>query len=112
MKTFLLFGAVLFTTFPAVGEQTFPGLKQILSEAEWNRSGLSRLSPDELGVIDAALIRFHGRTETQHKAELAEVRAAIPPAPLPERRESLLERFGLSDSGSWRDIPPMQAKVV
>ena len=38
-------------------QPALPGLRAILTATEWQRAGLDRLSPDEIGVIDAALIR-------------------------------------------------------
>src|ERR1044072_6861620 len=57
MKPSLL--ALVFCAFTslAVAESKFPGLKAVLSAAEWERAGLDRLTPDQIGVIDAALIR-------------------------------------------------------
>ncbi|MFZ9746994.1 MAG: hypothetical protein ACO3G4_10225 [Opitutaceae bacterium] len=68
MFTARLFALVLLLAAPAAAQGTYPGLRQILSEAEWKRAGLDRLTPDQLGVIDAALIRF----------QLAEARGATP----------------------------------
>jgi hypothetical protein len=41
-------------------ETATPNLKSLLSEQEWRRAGLDRLSPSELAVIDAALARQLG----------------------------------------------------
>ena len=116
MKTAFALAVFALTSWSAFASESFPGLKQLLSEAEWTRAGLERLSPDQLGVIDAALIRYHGRTVTQHQEELAQVRAAQP-APVSsasERKPGLLERFGLPafEESNWRDMPPLRATVV
>src|SRR4051812_6967600 len=61
MKSTLFIVALLIA--PAVfAQSTFPGLKSVLTEAEWKRARLDRLTPDELGVIDAALIRHYRRS--------------------------------------------------
>ena len=102
---------------PGFASETFPGLKQVLSEAEWKRSGLDRLSPDQIGVIDAALIRHHGSTTAQHQSELASARAvtsAAAESTAGSRKPGLLERFGLpaSNGSDWRDQPPLQATAT
>ncbi len=97
-------------------EATFPGLRSILTEAEWKRAGLDRLTPDQIGVIDAALIR--------HTIQSAKIAATPPPGPaaLPAgaspaenalARARFWDRFGLGKlAGDWRAQPPMTAKVT
>jgi hypothetical protein len=110
-----LFVLALLLAAPAAAQGTYPGLRQILSEAEWKRAGLDRLTPDQLGVIDAALIRF----------QLAEARGATPtpeslepppgasPAEATIHRARAWDRFGLDRlRGDWRGHPPMKAKVT
>ncbi len=93
--------------------QSFPGLKAVLSEAEWKRAGLDRLTPDEIGVIDAALIRRQAGMNAQVQAEVAKARAAAPVA-APAANPGLMQRFGLPlfDDSDWRTMPPLRAKVV
>ncbi|MEO6005090.1 MAG: hypothetical protein ABIZ04_08120 [Opitutus sp.] len=117
MKTLSLL--VFFALLSAVGlaQEPFPGLKQLLSDSEWKRARLDRLSPDEIGVIDAAIIRHYGQAATQHQQELAEARAATATATAaaqPEKKRGLFERFGLPafDESDWRDMPPLKATVV
>lgn len=89
--------------FAAAEEPVFPGLKSILTETEWKRSGLGQLSPDQLGVIDAALIRYLLRNPPP----------ASPATSAATARASLFERFGLmSLGGDWRKQPPLVAKVA
>lgn len=88
--------------FSVAEEPVFPGLKSVLTEAEWKRSGLNQLLPDQLGVVDAALIRYLLRTPPPAPASTP---AAAPKA-------SLFERFGLTSlGGDWRKHPPLTAKV-
>lgn len=112
----LALGALLAAAVQA--QASFPGLRQILTDTEWKRAGLDRLTPDQLGVIDAALIRF----------QLSEPRAPGAPAPSADAFEpppgaSLAEatihrarawdRFGLDRiKGDWREHPPMKARVT
>lgn len=116
MKTVIAVTLCFFVTVSGFAQVTSPGLKRILSEAEWKRAGLDRLSPDQIGVIDAALIRHHGQTVTQHQSELAAARVETPaPADAAAaRKRGLLERFGLPmfDRSDWRDLPPLQATVT
>jgi hypothetical protein len=120
MKTLLL-ATVLFLGASFAGAQTtFPGLKSVMTDAEWKRAGLDRLSPDELGVIDAALIRHQARNVSQLQAELTTARetaataAAATPAITPEQKKGLLQRFGLPvfEESEWKSLPALKAKVV
>lgn len=110
MKTSLL-TLYLLLALTASAQTTFPGLKAILSAAEWKRAGLDRLSPDEIGVIDAALIRQQAGATAQLQTELAKARTV---AATPAASPSLMSRFGLPlfDEGEWRTMPPLRAKVV
>jgi hypothetical protein len=107
----LVFSAV----FALAGEPPFPGLRATLSEAEWKRAGLDRLSPDEIGVIDAALIRHHAQTITR---VLTPPPVEPPPGTTPQEnavtRSRFWERFGIGQSNApdWRTLPPMRAKVT
>ncbi len=116
-STFWLFTSTLFLVGPLSGAETaFPELKVLLTEAEWKRAGLDRLTPDEIGVIDAALIRY---TVANRRAARIDKPTATPPqspvaaGPVPPRKSSWLDRFGLPTLESdWRSLPPLPAKVV
>ncbi len=112
MKTLLLSALVLASTCLATAQATFPGLKAVLSEAEWKRAGLDKLSPDQIGVIDAALIRHQAGATATLRTELTEARAAATAAT--KANPGLLERFGLPlfEDADWRTLPPLRAKVV
>jgi len=120
MKSLLLAFALIFSTSSAYAEAVFPGLKAILSAAEWKRAGLDRLSPDEIGVIDAALIRHESAATAQLQTELSTAREtaaaaqAAAPAAATEQKRSLLQRFGLPALGDddWRSLPALKSKVV
>jgi hypothetical protein len=117
MKTPLLAVVLLFTASLAAAQTTFPGLKAVLSAAEWKRAGLDRLSPDEIGVIDAALIRNQAGATAQLQTELTKARtvaATAPAAPAAAQSPGLMSRFGLPlfDEGEWRTMPPLRAKVL
>lgn len=90
-------------------ETVFPGLRSILSETEWRRAGLDQLTIDQIGVIDAAFIRY----------QLANPAPARPSpgstfgTPAANDERSLLERFGLpSFNDEWKSMPPLVAKVT
>ncbi|MSU66982.1 MAG: hypothetical protein CK548_01270 [Opitutia bacterium] len=108
-----LFLALTAAAFAA--EPVFSGLQSILSPAEWKRAGLHRLTPDEVGVIDAALIRHHVQAATL-AATPPPVEAA--PGTTPQenalKRSRFWERFGIGqgDTTDWRAQPPMRAKVT
>jgi hypothetical protein len=115
MKTLLLATALLVSVIPAAAQAVpFPGLKAILTDAEWKRAGLDRLTPDELGVVDAALIRREARATAQLQSELTAARAAAPATAAPAAAPSLMQRFGLPlfDEADWKAMPPMKARVV
>jgi hypothetical protein len=106
---------VLFTASLASAQTSFPGLKAILSEAEWKRAGLDRLTPDQIGVIDAALIRQQAGATARLQTELTQARTApTTAAPAPTADPGLLQRFGLPlfDATDWRTLPPLRAKVA
>jgi len=97
----------------AFAAEKFPGLKSILTPEEWARARLDRLSPDEIGVIDAALIRHLAGKQAAHEAQIGAMRQTVDEMS-EERKRSLLQRFGLPVFGEadWREMPPLKAKVV
>ena len=110
MKFPRLFSLGLLLVSTASAQDTFPGLDAILSDSEKKRSGLSRLSPDEVGVIDAALIRYYMRVITG----LNGLPPPPPPVAAPPPAPSLLERFGLPNltNTDWRTQPPLVARCT
>ncbi len=114
LRSLLLLSLSITAAFAA--QSAHPGLKAVLSEAEWKRAGLDQLTPDQIGVIDAALIR--------HAIEAARLAAMPPPAPSALKqgtsladnalaRARFFERFGLDKiKGDWREQPPLVAKVT
>ncbi len=106
--------AFLLLAVTAAAQTTFPGLKAVLSAAEWKRAGLDRLTPDEIGVIDAALIRNQAGTTAQLQTELTKARSVAATAPTAPTNPGFMSRFGLPlfDEGEWRNMPPLRAKVT
>ncbi len=101
-----LLGLLLALVTAPLAAETFPGLKGLLSEAEWKRAGLDRLSPDQIGVIDAALIRHLARQPAPAPAAAEAAASAV-------ERPGWLQRFGLPTfNDDWRHAPPLRAKVV
>lgn len=94
---------------PAAEAPVFPGLQIVLTAAEWKRAGLDQLTPDQIGVIDAALIR--------HLLRQAPA-VSTPPVPAPAAprpKSGLFERFGLGRGSSevdWRNQPPLEARAT
>ena len=113
MKTLRIAILLLALAQAVSAAETFPGLKAILTPEEWQRARLDRLSPDELGVIDAALIRHFMSTQAAHDAQIGEMRKSVVQVD-EERKRSFLQKFGLPVFGEsdWRDMPPLKAKVV
>jgi hypothetical protein len=120
MKFLFLAFALLASASLGHAQAVFPGLKAVLSAAEWKRAGLDRLSPDEIGVIDAALIRHESAANSQLKTELVTARETVAAAqaaataPTVEQKHGLLQRFGfpIFDGDDWRGLAPLKAKVV
>ena len=116
MKSIVLVFALFFSTSLGFAQTIFPGLKAVLSAVEWKRAGLDRLSPDEIGVIDAAIIRHEAGVTSLLQTELTTAResAASAPATTVEQKHSWLQRFGLPvlNDSDWRSLPPLKAKVV
>lgn len=101
----------------AFAQQSFPGLKAVLSDAEWKRAGLDHLTPDQIGVIDAALIRREVALAAQHPAASAIASTSVAgtsPAGAPQGATGFWARFGLpaGKGVDWREVPPLKAKVV
>lgn len=109
----LLVASLVLVAASCPAAEIFPGLKAILTPAEWQRAGLDRLSPDQIGVIDAALIRQQAGTTAQLQAELLTARATTTSVTA-EQKKGLLQRFGLPlfEESEWRSLPPLQAKVL
>lgn len=110
MKTLFLVLVLPLVIGSAHAADFFPGLKSVLTEAEWKRAGLDRLTPDEIGVINAALIRHQAAITAPLQTELAAAREL---ATTEKNRRGLLERFGLTDPGpDWQTLPSLQARVL
>jgi hypothetical protein len=104
----------------ALADDLFPGLQKVLTPAEWQRAGLDKLTPDQIGVIDAALIKHYMRTTTTAAAAPPISSPPMPaegatPAEIAVAKSRFWEKFGLgktSSSPDWRTRPPMTAKVT
>lgn len=98
----------------AHAQSAFPGLQKIMTEAEWKRAGLDRLTPDQIGVIDAALIRHALRTAAEPPPAAPVIPADATPAQAAVAKARFWEKFGLGKStgNDWRNQPPMTAKVT
>ena len=115
MKTSLLSLLLCLSAAVAAAQTTFPGLKAVLTKAEWERAGLDRLTPDQIGVIDAALIRQQAGATVQLQAEVTKARAIAGLSDGPTRQSpGLMQRFGLPlfDDGDWKSMAPLKAKVT
>ena len=99
---------------PATAQSTsFPGVKVIMTPEEYSRAGLDALSPDQVGVIDAAIIRHYNRTVATAATQEAEQISSQ--AVEEERQRSWLSRVGLPDitlSQDWKTLPSVKAKCT
>lgn len=113
---FLVLGLALVSGVMA--QSSFPGLQTLLNEAEWKRAGLTRLTPDEIGVIDAALIRYFRQVQATSVPASSPPAAsvanpAVTPAEQAAARARQWESFGFGKvTGDWRAQPAMPAKVT
>lgn len=100
---------------PLVRAQEFPGLKVIMSADDYARAGLDKLTPDQIGVIDAALIRhFKAAVNVAAERKAADqVSVATTAAVATERKRTGLERIGLPMfNGDWRTEPVLKARAT
>ncbi len=116
MKLPTLLALCLCVTAGLRANPVFPGLKALLTETEWKRAGLDQLTPDQIGVIDAAMIRHTLaaiKLATTPPPGPGEAPAGTSPAQNALARSRFWERFGLGKfGGDWRNQPPMTAKVT
>jgi hypothetical protein len=108
MKTLL--ALFLLTAGTALAESPFPGLKIVMTPEEFARAGLSTLTPDQLGVIDAAIIRHYVRTVATAANQQAE--QISQQTMTEEHKKGWLSRFGLPDislSQDWRNETGLKA---
>jgi hypothetical protein len=115
MKSRIALGLLLLLPLSLAHADVFPGLKVIMTPEDYARAGLDKLTPDQIGVIDAALIRHFTATvnvAAERKAA-AQVTVATTQAVAAERKQSGLARFGLPDfSGDWRNEPILKARAT
>jgi hypothetical protein len=115
MKLRLAFGLLLLCSAPLLRADVFPGLKVIMTPEDYARAGLDKLTPDQLGVIDAALIRhFAAAVNVAAERKAADQLApAVTQAVATERKRGVLERFGLpSFTDDWRNEPVLKARAT
>lgn len=116
MKLLRLLSLLVLAASPVLAGDVFPGLQKVLTESEWKRAGLDRLTPDQIGVIDAALIKhYHEAVPAAPVAVPPVASANATPAETAAARSRFWEKFGLglgSNAPDWRTQPPMTAKVT
>ncbi|MFI5355973.1 MAG: hypothetical protein ACHQ4G_01420, partial [Opitutales bacterium] len=111
MKRILL--ALLLLAPAAFADTTFPGLQAIMTRDEFSAAGLDRLTPAQLGAVNAAIERhLNGvvHAEAQQQAEQI-VQKKIEQ----HDKKGLLQRFGLPEvslTEAWKDEPSLKAKCV
>lgn len=98
---------------PATQPGSFPGIKVIMTPEEYSRAGLDALSPDQIGVIDAAIIRHYLRTV--NVAATQEAEQISQQAIEEDRKRTWLSRVGLPDLGltqEWKNQPSIKGKCT
>jgi hypothetical protein len=115
MKTLL--ALFLLTATAAFADSDFPGIKLIMTPEEFARAGLSGLTSDQIGVIDAAIIRHYMHTvavaANQQAEQITQQQAQQVVAA--EHKQSFLSRFGLPEismTQDWRTQPSLKAHCV
>ena len=109
MKTLLVL--FLLTAATALAESPFPGLKIVMTPEEYAKAGLDGLTPDQLSVIDAAIVRHYLRTVKVEATQQAE--QLTQQALTEERDKSWLAHVGLPELGSdWKNQPSVKAKCT
>jgi len=88
---YLLLILVLASSAAWAAEPEFPGLKAIMSEADWKRAKLDRLDADDVRLINEAFAQYL-RGGTNPPSVPVVVSEESPPPP---KKTSLWERFGL-----------------
>lgn len=94
------------------GEPSFPGLKAIMSEADWKSAKLDRLEAGDVQLINEAFARYLAGAAIPASA------LVVPPpneeVKAPAKKHSLWERFGLGAAAEEkpREKPLMQAKAT
>ena len=98
---------------PATPSGSFPGVKIIMTPEEYSRAGLDVLSPDQIGVIDAAIIRHYNRTVNSAAAQEAE--QISQQAIEEDRQRTWISRIGLPDlslSQDWKTAQSVKARCT
>jgi hypothetical protein len=101
------------TSAPAAQPSSFPGVKVIMTPEEYSRAGLDALSPDQIGVIDAAIIRHYLRTVNVAASQEAE--QISQQAVEEDRKRTWLSRVGLPDlslSQDWKTAESVKARCT
>ena len=109
MKTLL--ALFLLTASAAFAESPFPGIKIIMTPEEYARAGLAGLTPEQVGVIDAAIIRHYMHTvnvaATQQAEQISQEAIAE------DHQKSWLARVGLPEmGGDWKNQPNVKARCT
>lgn len=89
--------------------ETFPGIKAVMSPEDFARAGLSGLNSEQIGLIDAAIIRHYTRTVVTAANKEA---AKIVEKTTGERSRKFFDRFGLPDftfSDEWKTVTNLKA---
>ena len=115
MKSRILLGFLLLLPLGLARADIFPGLKVIMTPEDYARAGLDKLTPDQIGVIDAALIRHFAATVNVAAERKAadQVAVATTQAVATDRKRGVLERFGLPNfTSDWKSEPVLKARAT
>jgi|UniRef100_UPI00404B8D0C hypothetical protein len=103
----------ILSTSALFADANFPGVKAIMSPAEFQSAGLDLLTPDQLTALNAAIVRHYvGTVETvaaQQANQIAQETITR------HEKQSILERFGLPDfsiNQEWKEEPGIVGTVT
>lgn len=111
MKRLLL--AFIITTTAVFAESPFPGVASILSLQEFHDAGLDKLSPEQLKILDKAIVDHYA--DVVKTAATKQGNQIAQQSMEQERERNLLQRFGLpsiSFSQDWRNKPSLTGIVT
>lgn len=109
MKRLLL--ALVLTGTLAHAETSFPGLKGIMTPEEQRRAGLDQLTPDQLSILDTAILKFYnGTLKSEVTYQAGQMARQLQQE---DQEKSFLSRIGLPDfSSDWQSLPILKGKVT
>ena len=95
-------------------QNTFPGLKSIMSEEEWKNSGLDKLSTEQISIINNAIINNQIQHPVHTEAAGNNNTDAAKQSGTSAALSNIFSTFGLRvvPKSDWQSQPALKAKVI